>query len=111
MGSRIEFLTANLLAKHMYKKALQQSNNSYSICTPQPANKSPKEIQSLTILNMKFSTLISTSILSATATMAWQIQFHTRNNIGLTMHGTKDAACNTIGWNSGRVKEDVEYIK
>jgi hypothetical protein len=59
---------------------------------------------------MKLLTLLTTSFLTTTIT-AWQIQFHTRSNIDLTMHGTKSVACNTIGWNSGHTKEDVEYIK
>lgn len=59
---------------------------------------------------MKVSTLLPMSALYAAAT-AWQVQFHTRSNIGLTVRGTKDAECNTIGWDHGSTKEDVEYIK
>ncbi|QDS74201.1 hypothetical protein FKW77_002212 [Venturia effusa] len=59
---------------------------------------------------MKLSSFLSASLLSTAAT-AWQVEFHTRSNIGLTMHGTRsDGSCKTIGWNHGNAKEDVNWI-
>ncbi|TID21383.1 hypothetical protein E6O75_ATG04778 [Venturia nashicola] len=60
---------------------------------------------------MKGSSLLCASLLS-TAASAWQVEFHTRSNIGLTMHGTRsDGSCKTIGWNHGNTKEDVNWLK
>lgn len=60
---------------------------------------------------MKASTIFCAAALSAAATNAWSVNFHTRSNIGWTVHGKKDVTCNTLNWPSGKAQEDVEYIK
>lgn len=60
---------------------------------------------------MKTSALVLGAICSAAATYAWEVQFHTRSNIGWNTHGTKDVDCQKINWSSGKAQEDVSWIK
>jgi hypothetical protein len=60
---------------------------------------------------MKAFTIFCAAALSAAATNAWSVNFHTRSNIGWNVHGTKGVTCNTLNWPSAKAQEDVEYIK
>lgn len=60
---------------------------------------------------VKVSTLFYAVVLSAAATDAWSVSYHTRNNIRWDTHGTRDVSCNKLNWSTGNAQEDVQYIK